>query len=73
MIEQVKCGQYFPRLPCQEQGVFTVGKLSLREAVKVFDVSRPTLRKSLKSGKVSGVQGGKGHWQVDAAELAHVY
>lgn len=73
MIEQVKCGQYFPRLPCQEQGVFTVGKLSLREAVKVFDVSRPTLQKALKSGKVSGVQDGKGQWQVDPAELSRVY
>ena len=48
-------------------------KLSLREAVKHFDVSRPTLQKALKGGKVSGVQDGKGQWQVDAAELARVY
>jgi len=53
--------------------VFTVDKMSLREAVKHFDVSRPTLQKALKSGKVSGGQDGKGHWQVDAAELARVY
>jgi hypothetical protein len=50
-----------------------VDKLSLREAVKHFDVSRPTLQKALKGGKVSGVQDGKGQWQVDAAELARVY
>lgn len=48
-------------------------KMSLREAVKFFDVSRPTLQKALKSGKVSGVQDGKGQWQVDPAELARVY
>lgn len=48
-------------------------KLSLREAVKHFDVSRPTLQKALYSGKVSGVQDGKGQWQVDPAELARVY
>ena len=45
----------------------------MREAVKVFDVSRPTLTKALKSGKVSGVQDGKGRWQVDPSELARVY
>jgi len=50
-----------------------VDKVSLREAVKVFDVSRPTLQKALKSGKVSGVQDGKGQWQVDPSELARVY
>lgn len=48
-------------------------KLSLREAVKHFDVSRPTLQKALKSGKLSGVQNGKGHWTIDPAELARVY
>lgn len=48
-------------------------KLSLREAVKHFDVSRPTLQKALKSGKVSGVQDGKGHWTIDPAEVARVY
>lgn len=47
--------------------------LSIREAVKHFDVSRPTLTKSLKSGKVSGVQDGQGQWQIDPSELARVY
>jgi len=47
--------------------------MSLREAVKHFDVSRPTLQKALKNGKISGVQDGKGHWQVDPSELSRVY
>ena len=50
-----------------------MANLSLREAVKHFEVSRPTLQKALKSGKVSGGQDGQGHWQVDPAELARVY
>lgn len=50
-----------------------MGKLSLREAVKHFDVSRPTLQKALKSGKISGVQDGQGHWTIDPAELARAY
>ena len=50
-----------------------MANLSLREAVKHFDVSRPTLQKALKSGKLSGVQDGQGHWTIDPAELARVY
>jgi hypothetical protein len=57
----------------RKREVFQVVKMSLREAVKHFDVSRPTLQKSLKEGKISGVQDGKGQWQVDASELARVY
>ena len=53
--------------------MFTVDKLSLREAVKHFAVSRPTLSKALKSGKISGVQDGKGGWTIDPAELTRVY
>lgn len=53
--------------------MFTVGNLSLREAVKHFDVSRPTLQKALKSGKISGVQDGQGHWTIDPSELARIY
>jgi hypothetical protein len=48
-------------------------KLSLREAVKHFDVSRPTLSKALKTGKISGVQDGKGQWTIDPAELIRRY
>lgn len=50
-----------------------MANLSLREAVKHFDVSRPTLQKALKSGKISGVQDGQGVWTIDPAELARVY
>ena len=50
-----------------------MANLSLREAVKHFDVSRPTLLKSLKNGKVSGVKDGKGQWTIDPAELTRVY
>lgn len=50
-----------------------MANLSLREAVKHFDVSRPTLQKALKSGKLSGVQDGQGHWTIDHSELARVY
>lgn len=50
-----------------------MANLSLREAVKHFDVSRPTLLKALKSGDVSAVKDGKGQWTIDTAELARVY
>lgn len=50
-----------------------MANLSLREAVKHFDVSRPTLQKALKSGKISGVQDGQGRWTIDPADLARVY
>ena len=47
--------------------------LSIREAVKHYQVSRPTLTKALKSGKVSGTQDGQGKWSIDPSELARVY
>lgn len=50
-----------------------MGKLSIREAVKHFQVSRPTLTKALKTGKMSGSQNGKGQWSIDPSELARVY
>lgn len=50
-----------------------MANLSLREAVKHFDVSRPTLQKALKSGKISGGQDGQGHWTIDTSELARLY
>jgi hypothetical protein len=50
-----------------------MAKLSISAAVKVYDVSRPTLQKHLKSGKISGEKvAGKG-WQIDTAELGRVY
>ncbi len=50
-----------------------MANVSIREAVKLYQVSRPTLTKSLKNGKISGVQDDKGKWQIDPAELARVY
>lgn len=50
-----------------------MAKLSIREAVKLFNVSRPTLTKALKIGKVSGVQDGKGRWEIDPSELSRAY
>lgn len=50
-----------------------MGNLSVRAAVKIFDVSKPTLLKDLSSGKVSGVKGDAGQWDLDPSELARVY
>lgn len=50
-----------------------MANLSIREAVKIYDVSRPTLTKALKIGKISGVKGGKGQWEIAPAEIARVY
>ena len=47
--------------------------ITLRKAVEEFDVSRPTLTKALKSGKISGSKDSKGVWQVDPSELSRVY
>lgn len=50
-----------------------MAKISINEAAKWFDVSRPTLLKHLRNGKITGEKdNGKG-WQIDASELARVY
>jgi hypothetical protein len=46
-----------------------MAKLSVREASRRFDVSRPTLVKHLKSGKLSGEPVGGGGWSIDPAEM----
>ena len=48
-------------------------KLSLREATRLFAVSRATLNKNLAKGKVSGSRDDAGHWRIDTAELMRVY
>lgn len=53
--------------------MFTVANLSIREAVKHYNISRPTLTKALKSGKLSGEQDSQGKWSIDPSELARVY
>lgn len=50
-----------------------MANLSLREAAKHFEVSRPTLQKALSAGKITGVRDGQGHWTLDPSELARVY
>ena len=48
-------------------------KLSPRDAVKVYQVSRATLMRALSYGKISAEKTESGHWRIDAAELARVY
>ena len=48
-------------------------KISLREAARKFNVSRPTLQKALKTGLISGERDDQGYWLVDPAELLRVY
>ena len=50
-----------------------MANVSIREAVKLYQVSRPTLTKALKNGKISGIQDDKNQWQIDPAELARAY
>jgi transposase-like protein len=52
-----------------------MAKLSVRAAAAKFEVSRPTLTKWLKDGKISGErlpQDEGGGWLIDSAELARV-
>ena len=48
-------------------------KLSPRDAVRLYRVSRATLTKALSDGKISAEKTDAGHWQIDPAELARVY
>lgn len=50
-----------------------MAKLSISAAAKVFDVSRPTLQKHLKTGKISGKKDIDKRWKIDTSELARVY
>lgn len=50
-----------------------MGDISIREAVKKFQVSRPTLTKALNNGKLSGEKNGKGTWMIETSELNRVY
>jgi hypothetical protein len=48
-------------------------KLSPRDAVKVYQVSRATLIKALSDGTLSAERTDAGHWRIDPAELRRVY
>jgi hypothetical protein len=50
-----------------------VATISIRDAVKEFQVSRPTLTKALNNGKVSGEKDDNGTWMMEASEIARVY
>ena len=50
-----------------------MSKLTITEAVKVIPVSESTLRRDLKSGKVSFDTDGKDRKQIDVSELTRVY
>ena len=50
-----------------------MSKLTITEAVKIIRVSESTLRRDLKSGKVSFAQDAKGRKLIDASELERVY
>jgi len=49
-----------------------MSKVSVAKAAKLFDVSRPTLAKHLKQGKISGEKV-QDVWQVDMSELKRYY
>jgi hypothetical protein len=48
-------------------------KLSPRDAVKLYQVSRATLMRALSDGKISAEKTDAGHWLIDGSELARVY
>lgn len=48
-------------------------KLSPRDAVKIYQVSRATLMKALNDGTLSAEKTDAGHWRIDTAELMRVY
>ena len=50
-----------------------MSKLTITEAVKVIPVSESTLRRDLKSGKVSFETDAKNRKQIDLSELTRVY
>ena len=48
-------------------------KVSISEAVGLTGVSESTIRRDIKSGKVSSEKDAKGHRRIDIAELQRVY
>lgn len=48
-------------------------KVTISEAVGLTGVSESTIRRDIKSGKVSSHKDAKGHRRIDIAELARVY
>lgn len=50
-----------------------MAKVTISEAVGMTGVSESTIRRDIKSGKVSSDKDGKGHRRIDIAELQRVY
>lgn len=50
-----------------------MAKISIREAVKGFQVSRPTLTKALNNGKISGEKDNNGTWMIETSEISRIY
>ena len=48
-------------------------KLSPRDVVKLYQVSRATLMKALSDGTISAEKTDAGHWRIDPSELRRVY
>ena len=50
-----------------------MARLTIKEAVEISPVSESTLRRDIKSGKVSSEKDERGRRRIDSAELARVY
>ena len=50
-----------------------MAKITISESVGITGVSESTIRRDIKSGKVSSEKDEKGHRQIDTAELHRVY
>ena len=50
-----------------------MARLTIKEAVAIAPVSESTLRRDIKSGKVSSEKDERGRRRIDTAELARVY
>ena len=50
-----------------------MARLTIKEAVAIAPVSESTLRRDIKSGKVSSEKDDRGRRRIDSAELARVY
>ena len=50
-----------------------MARLTIKEAVEISPVSESTLRRDIRSGKVSSEKDDRGRRRIDSAELARVY
>ena len=50
-----------------------MARLTIKESVEISPVSESTLRRDIKSGKVSSEKDERGRRRIDTAELARVY